>query len=426
MSARVCIGGQWGDEAKGNLLAHLAHDADYIVRYDSGPGTRTVDRDDVSFRLRVLPTGVLQPQTTSVISDGAFIEPELLRQELERLSASNLEPTSDSLVIDPGVQIVMPYHKAVAIASGSVPRVGGREVVPDGVTVAMEYRSSGVGLRVSDLFNLERLKEKVRAQVFRANSVLAAFGKNVVSGKDIEAMLKRLERFASLLKPFVRPSAHLLQEALRSNKNVLCEGSGGAFIDRDIHEGSEINNFAHRAGVAGLIPGIGCTGVQSIVMVAKSYLTRMGKGPFPSEIQGPEVDVIRRVGVESSTRHSVDRRVGWLDLVMLRRAALLHGATELAITKLDVLAQLGDAAICVDYRSGEQRVTGASFDMVELDDVSPETQRVSGLSEIQDAHLKSSRAQWPKGLETFIATVENHVGLPVTLIGFGRKIYPVV
>jgi adenylosuccinate synthase len=344
--ATVIVGAQWGDEGKGKIVDLLAQDSDLVCRYQGGPNAgHTIIVDGETFKIRQIPSGVLRGKTC-VIGAGCVVDPEVLLAEVDELESRGM--STDDVHVSGEAHLIMPWH--VAIDRASERRLGKLQIgtTKRGIGPCYADKAARLGIRVQDLLDPKILRQKIEVALAEKNVWLErVYG---VPPLELEALAAQLERFAQRLRPYVSDTSLLVDRALRDGRSVLLEGAQGTLLDLDHGTYPFVTSSSTVAANAATGIGIGPNRIDRVVGVAKAYLTRVGEGPFPTEIEGPDQERVRQLGAEFGTVTGRERRCGWLDLVALRYAVRVNGITSLALTKLDVLSHFEELPVCVAYR----------------------------------------------------------------------------
>ena len=344
--AVVVVGAQWGDEGKGKIVDLLAQEANVVCRYQGGPNAgHTIIADGETFKLRQLPSGVISGKT-SLIGAGCVVDPEVLLDELDELAARGLDPSV--VVVSGNAHLIMPWH--VAIDRASERRLGKLQIgtTRRGIGPAYADKASRIGIRVQDVLDPKILRQKIEVALAEKNIWLERVYE--LEPFELEDIVMRYEAYARRLRPYVGDTSLLVDRALREEKDVLFEGAQATLLDLDHGTYPFVTSSSTVAANAAGGMGIGPTRIDRVIGVAKAYVTRVGAGPFPTEIEGADQERVRELGGEYGTVTGRERRCGWLDLVALRYAVRLNGITSLAVTKLDVLSTFADLPVCVRYR----------------------------------------------------------------------------
>jgi adenylosuccinate synthase len=354
MSAVVIVGAQWGDEGKGKVTDFLAEKADMVVRHQGGANAgHTVVVGDRTFKLHLIPSGILYPGKTSVIANGVVVDPELLIEELDYLMAEGIQV--DALRLSTQAHVVMPYHKLMdALQEG---RRGDRKIGTTlrGIGPAYADKAARTGIRIGDLLDPHELSQRVGQVVEDRNQWL----KSVYDHAPLDAgeIVDQCLTYGERLKPFMANTSGLINDAIDHDRNVLFEGAQGTLLDIDHGTYPYVTSSHPVAGGACIGAGVGPTRIDQVYGVLKAYTSRVGDGPFPTELDGDVAHDIRERGREYGTTTGRPRRVGWLDGVALRQAARVNGMTGVVITRLDVLDPMPELRIAVAYRRPDGSTT---------------------------------------------------------------------
>jgi adenylosuccinate synthase len=421
MSCTCVVGLQWGDEAKGKIVDLLAEDHDFVVRYNGGNNAgHTVVWGDRTFKLSLLPTGVLNPQITSVIGNGVVVYPPQVLKEIDQLAAAGIT-VGRNLAVSDHAHVIFPYHIAEELA---IEQAGEVSIGTTGRGIGPCYQDkvgrSG-GIRVGELLHPAHLRERLRGLVPRKNRVIRALaGDQPATQFEADRVSDEYLGYAERIKPFVTDTAYLLHGALKSGKRILFEAAQGSLLDVD--HGTYPYVTSSHSLPAGVWSGSGVPArhLSRIIGVVKAYSTRVGRGPFPTELaDGPEGigERIRKTGREYGTVTGRPRRVGWFDAVAARYTAMLSGADELTIMLLDVLSGLDELKICTAYElDGERRTTFPSESFI-LERCRPEYQTVAGWKE--DLTAVRRQQDLPATARRYVDRLAELVGLPVSIVSVG-------
>ena len=422
MSCTCVVGLQWGDEAKGKIVDLLAEDHDFVVRYNGGNNAgHTVVWGDRTFKLSLLPTGVLNPRLKSVIGNGVVVYPPQLLKEVDQLAAAGIT-VGRNLAVSDHAHVIFPYHIAEEVATeqsaGSTIGTTGRGIGP---CYQDKVGRSG-GIRVGELLHPDHLRERLRAVVPRKNRVIRALAGDSVPVKQFDAneVCDEYLGHAERIRPFVTDTAYLLHDGLKAGKRIVFEAAQGSLLDVD--HGTYPYVTSSHSLPSGIWSGSGVPArhLSRIVGVVKAYSTRVGRGPFPTELaDGPEGigERIRRIGREYGTVTGRPRRVGWFDAVAARYTAMLAGADEVSVMLLDVLSGLDELKVCVAYElDGERRSTFPSDSFV-LERCKPVYQTATGWKE--DLTAVRRKEDLPSAARRYVEWIGELIGLPVSLVSVG-------
>jgi adenylosuccinate synthase len=417
MSGAVVIGAQWGDEGKGKIVDLLAERFEIVARYQGGNNAgHTVVHGDETFKFHLLPSGILEPDKICILGNGVVIDPEVLVGELDALEARGR--STAGLRISMNAHVIMPWHRLLdsqnEVSLGSL-QIG---TTRRGIGPAYADKASRVGIRVQDLFDLGILQKKVAA-------ALAVRNREILRGRDQgplypNQVVEELAPFAARLQPYAADTSLLIDQALKAGKRVLFEGAQGTLLDLDNGTYPFVTSSNPIAGGACTGTGVGPTKIDSVLGIAKAYLTRVGAGPFPSEADEERGTKIRDIGAEFGTTTGRERRCGWLDMVGLRYAVRLNGLTELVLTKLDVLSEFDSIPVCVAYKLPDGTIT-EEFPAHQSDFHHAEPvweERPGWNTDISDA---TEWDQLPQAARDYVEWVADQLGIPVTLVGVGVR-----
>jgi adenylosuccinate synthase len=351
--ATVIVGAQWGDEGKGKIVDLLALDCDLVCRYQGGPNAgHTIVVGDETYKIRQIPSGVIRGKTC-VIGAGCVVDPEVFLGEVDDLESRG-HSTSD-VHVSGEAHVIMPWH--VAIDQGIERRLGKLQIgtTRRGIGPCYADKAARLGIRVQDLLDAKILRQKIEVALAEKNVWLErVYG---IEPLELEELAERLEGYAQRMRPYIADTSLLVDRALRDGKDVLLEGGQGTLLDLDHGTYPFVTSSSTVAANAATGVGIGPNRIDSVIGVTKAYVTRVGEGPFPTEIEGPDQERMCELGGEFGTVTGRRRRCGWLDLVALRYAVRLNGITSLALTKLDVLSDFAEVPVCVAYELPDGTVT---------------------------------------------------------------------
>jgi adenylosuccinate synthase len=412
--ATVIVGAQWGDEGKGKIVDLLAQDCDVVCRYQGGPNAgHTVIVDGETFKFRHLPSGILSGKV-SVLGAGCVVDPEVLLEEIDGLDERGI--SSEPLRISGNAHLIMLWH--IAIDGAGEKRLGKLQIgtTRRGIGPAYADKAARLGIRVQDLLDAKILRQKIETALQEKNIWLERVYE--LAPFELEDVASRYEGFAQRLRPFVADTSLLVDEAIREGKNVLLEGAQGTLLDLDHGTYPFVTSSNPIAGAAATGIGIGPTRIDRVIGVSKAYVTRVGAGPFPSEMEPELAAQVRELGQEYGTVTGRDRRPGWLDLVALRYAVRLNGITSLALTKLDVLSTFDELEVCVAYRLPDGSQT-RDFPAHQSDfhHAAPVFETVPGWSEPLDEC--ATLDDLPKEARSYVELVERELDVTVELVGTG-------
>jgi adenylosuccinate synthase len=412
--ATVVVGAQWGDEGKGKIVDLLAQRSDVVCRYQGGPNAgHTIIVDGETYKIRQTPSGVISGKT-SVIGGGCVVDPEVLIGELDELEARGID--TSVVVLSGNAHLIMPWH--IAIDQASERRLGRLQIgtTRRGIGPAYADKASRLGIRVQDVLDAKILRQKIEVALAEKNVWLERVYE--VEPIDLEQVASQYESYAQRLRPIVGDTSLLVDEALQAGKAVLFEGAQGTLLDLDHGTYPFVTSSNPVASGAATGIGIGPTRIDRVIGVAKAYVTRVGEGPLPSEIEGEDQARVQELGGEFGTVTGRVRRCGWLDLVALRYAVRVNGITSLALTKLDVLSAFAELPVCVAYRLRDGSET-PHFPAHQSDfhHARPVWRTLAGWEEPLDN--ASSRGDLPTTAREYVEFVEGELDVPVELVGVG-------
>jgi adenylosuccinate synthase len=414
--ATVIVGAQWGDEGKGKVVDLLAQDSDIVARYQGGPNAgHTVIAAGETWKFHHMPSGILSGKTC-VLGAGVVIDPETFVRELDELEARGV--STEPVRVSGDAHLIMPWH--VAIDQASERRLGKLQIgtTRRGIGPCYADKAARLGIRVQDLLDPKILRQKIEVALAEKNVWLErVYG---AAPLVLDEVAERYERFAQRLRPYVSDTSLLVDRALRDGESVLCEGAQGTLLDLDHGTYPFVTSSNPVAGAAATGIGIGPNRIDTVIGVAKAYVTRVGEGPFPTEIEGPDQQRVRDLGHEFGTTTGRERRCGWLDLVGLRYAVRVNGIGSLALTKLDVLSAFAELPVCVRYRLDDGRETD-EFPAHQSDfhHCRPVYETLPGWMErIETAE---EFGELPDAARAYVEFVERELEVDVTLVGTGAE-----
>jgi len=413
MSALILVGAQWGDEGKGKITDFLAERADCVVRYQGGSNAgHTIVVGDQKFQLHLVPSGILYPDTDCIIGNGVVVDPELLIQEIKDLNARGV--STDRLYISSRATVLMPYHRYLDAVEedNSEQKIG---TTKRGIGPAYTDKVARRGFRMVDLLYLDELKPILKKAIEQKNQMLEkVYGK---PGVDFDEALARCESYRDQLSKYVVDTSVLVNQAITDGKKVLFEGAQGTLLDIDHGTYPYVTSSYPTAGGACIGTGVGPTRISKVLGVAKAYTTRVGEGPFPTELFDDIGEHIRQKGAEFGTTTGRARRCGWLDLVILRYAARVNGLTDIALTKLDVLDELATIKVAVGYRYKGQEINEFPESLQVLSDCEPIYVELPGWKE--DTSQARLLKDLPPAARDYIDFIAKTTGVQISMVAVG-------
>jgi adenylosuccinate synthase len=414
--ATVIVGAQWGDEGKGKIVDLLAQDSDIVCRYQGGPNAgHTIVVGDETFKIRALPSGIVRGKPC-VIGNGCVVDPEVLIGELDEFERRG--STTAEVYVSGNAHLIMPWH--LAIDQASERRLGRLAIgtTRRGIGPCYADKAMRLGIRVQDVLDPKILRQKIEVALAEKNLWLERVYET--EPFDLDTVATQYEWYAQRLRPYVTDTSLYVYNALRDGKRVLFEGAQATLLDLDHGTYPFVTSSNPVASAAATGVGIGAGRIDRVIGVAKAYVTRVGEGPFPSEIQGPDQDTMRELGHEYGTVTGRSRRCGWLDLVALRYAVRVNGIDQLALTKLDVLSHFAEVPVCVRYalRGGEETRDFPAHQS-DFHAAQPVFETLPGWSEPLDDC--ASVDDLPDAARRYVEFVERELDVEVTLIGTGAE-----
>jgi len=414
MTVIAVIGSQWGDEGKGKAVDFLAEHADYVARFNGGNNAgHTVINEFGTFKIHLVPSGIFAQNTTGLIGGGVVIDPQVLLEEIEMLNKAGVN-VDGRLWISPRSHIIMPYHKILDGLYEEAKGAGATGTTRRGIGPVFADKVSYNGIRWTD-FTSDMFEKRLEVQLNLKNKIIVALGGEALSYEGIRAEYRG---YYAKLKPYIRELFSIVQDGLKAGKNFLLEQAMGTFLDTDwgTYPFVTASTTIPSAASAGL--GIPPKYIANVVGVTKAYTTRVGAGPLPTEILDFDSDVYKKFGEVAATTGRI-RRVGWLDLEIVRTAAELSGMTEICLTKLDVLSGLEEIQVCVGYKLNGKEVRYADVDAYGLDKVELVYRRVKGWNE----YISRTRTfeELPANAQNYVKMIEEAAGIPVKWIGVGPE-----
>ena len=415
MPVAVVVGTQWGDEGKAKVIDLLAGKHSHVVRYQGGHNAgHTVVVGDQRYALQLVPSGVLYDSVTPVIGNGVVVDLLTLFKEVDELQRRGV--SCERLRVSSLAQLIFPWHQmhdALAESALGDAKIG---TTLKGIGPAYADKALRVGIRAGDVRDPKRFAMLVRERGTSANTLITALGGAAFNVEDVVAQFSEL---GARLLPYIADTVNLLHDALEAGNNILLEGAQATFLDIDHGTYPFVTSSNPTAGGACAGTGIGPRDITRVVGIAKAYTTRVGSGPFPTELIGELGDAIVDIGHEFGTVTGRRRRPGWLDLVMLRHAVRLNSLSELALTKLDVLDTFDTVRVCTGYMVDGKPLSGYPDDIELLGKVTAKYVDMPGWK--QPLRACRSFAEMPEAARRVVELVEQHIGIPVSIVGVGPE-----
>ena len=417
MPGTVVVGTQWGDEGKGKLTDILAAEVDLVVRYQGGHNAgHTIVVGEQSFAVRLVPSGILHPGTVNVIGNGVVVDPTILLGELDTLQARGIDTTN--LFVSGNAHLILPYHQELDVLFERHLGKNKLGTTKSGIGPAYADKALRVGLRVQDLLDPKIFREKLEVVGREKLAVMAKVYNRL--GPSVDEICDRyLGEIAPRLAPRIVDSVHLVHTALEEGKEVMFEGAQATFLDLDHGTYPFVTSSNPVAGGACAGAGVGPRHLERIIGITKAYLTRVGSGPFPTELFDEVGDGLIDRGHEYGTNTGRRRRAGWFDAVMLRQAVRLNSLTEIFLTKLDILDALPTVKVCVAYEIDGERVTHMPYHQSDLHKAVPVYEELPGWQ--TDCSGATTLDELPENARDYVLFLAEQGGVPVSYVGVGPE-----
>jgi len=417
MPVTIVIGAQWGDEGKGKVVDLLSSEIDVVARYQGGANAgHTICWGDETFVLHLVPSGIFHTGVSCVIGNGVVIDPIALMQEIGMIRELGYE-VEGRLWISHRAHLIMPYHKRLEEARERSQDAGAIGTTGRGIGPAYVDKFARTGIRVVDLLDRDVLRKKLRFSIDEKNAILRSiYGEE---GLDVEAIIEEYVEFDKLIDPFVIDTTQFLYDELRAGKHVLAEGAQGSLLDVDFGTYPFVTSSHPTAGGCCTGLGIPPTDVSRVIGIAKAYCTRVGNGPFPTELDDATGLRLRSVGHEFGATTGRPRRCGWLDLVALRYTVRINGFTDLAVTKLDVLSGLEEIEVCTQYRIDGKVTDRFQTEPHVLELAQPIYETLPGWQE--DVTGIDRYDDLPEAARNYLQFISRYTGVEISMISTGPK-----
>jgi adenylosuccinate synthase len=415
MSVTVLVGSQWGDEGKGKIVDILSENYDIVVRYQGGANAgHTIQIGDKQYILHLIPSGILRENVSCVIGNGVVIDPNALLEEIELLESNNIV-IKDRLFISQNAHLIMPYHKLIdSISESGTNKIGttGRGIGPCYID---KYDRKGI--KIVDLLNKESLEEKIRANLKEKNNLL----KKIYNSKelDVEKIINEYTEFDKKIDKYITDVPTYLNNAIEDDKSILMEGAQGALLDIDFGTYPYVTSSNPTAGGACTGSGIPPTQITSVLGIVKAYTTRVGYGPFPTELKDEAGEKLREWGSEYGATTGRPRRCGWFDAFLVKYSRMINGIERAAITKLDVLSNLDEIKVCVGYEINGKRLKAFPTEVGQMAQAIPIYETLPGWkTDISDVRYYDELPSQAKDYLTFIS---QQSGFEISIISVGPR-----
>jgi len=419
MSTLVVVGSQWGDEGKGKITDLLSEEADIIVRYQGGCNAgHTVVKGDNQFIFHLIPSGILHKGVKCLIGNGVVIDPQSLLQEIENLKNKNIE-IDDNLFIDFKVHVVLPYHKTldeIKEMKRGKDKIG---TTKRGIGPAYVDKIARTGIRMIDMIDGKSLSKKLETNLNEKNNIFEKLYGLKISNQEKKDILKEYREYGQLLKKYVMDVSLYLNQAINEDKEILFEGAQGTLLDIDHGTFPYVTSSNPIAGGACIGTGVGPTKIDRVMGITKAYTTRVGRGPFPTEMQGELEEYTRQKGGEFGATTGRPRRCGWFDAVLVNYAVRINGMDSMVLTKIDILSDFDKIKICTSYKYNGEIIKEFPVNLEILENCIPVYEEMEGWK--GDISQITKYEELPQQLKAYIHQIEELVRIKVVIISVGPK-----
>lgn len=414
----VIVGAQWGDEGKGKIVDILSEDAEIIVRYQGGNNAgHTVIIDEDKFILHILPTGILHAGKKCVIGNGVVVDPGVLISELDGLLQRGHFNDPSSLLISDRAHLILPYHKKLDLSSEKLKGKGMIGTTGKGIGPAYEDKYARTGILCGDLLKEDVFKEKLKTNLTEKNFYLESI--MGVKGFELDEIFDEYIAYGQKLKRHITNTTLFLNNAIKECKNILFEGAQGTLLDIDHGTYPYVTSSNASAGGVCSGTGVGPTYIDKVIGVSKAYTTRVGEGPFPTELKEDFGEKLRKQGGELGATTGRPRRCGWLDIVMLRYSVMINGMSGIILTKLDILDNFDKIPICIGYEYEGEKIQDFPHDPDVLEHCTPYYEEMDGWKE-KTSHCQSFE-QLPENAQKYIRRIEELIEAEIVMLSLGAK-----
>ena len=419
MSTLIVVGSQWGDEGKGKITDLLSEEADIIVRYQGGCNAgHTVVKGDEQYIFHLIPSGILHQGVKCLIGNGVVIDPQYLLQEIESLKKKNIE-IDDNLFIDFKAHVVLPYHKTldkIKETKRGKDKIG---TTKRGIGPAYVDKIARTGIRMIDMIDGKSLSKKIEINLKEKNDIFEKLYGLKISNQEKKDILKKYIEYGQLLKKYVTDVSLYLNQAINEDKKILFEGAQGTLLDVDHGTFPYVTSSNPIAGGACIGTGIGPTKIDRVMGITKAYTTRVGRGPFPTEMQGELEEYTRQKGGEFGATTGRPRRCGWFDAVLVNYAVRINGMDSMVLTKIDVLSDFEKIKICTSYKYNGETIKEFPINLEILENCIPVYKEMEGWK--RDISQITKYGYLPQQLKAYIRRIEELVRTKVVIISVGPK-----
>jgi adenylosuccinate synthase len=417
LPATVVLGTQWGDEGKGKFTDLLASEVDYVVRYQGGHNAgHTIVIGEDRFALQLVPTGILNAHVTPVIGNGVVIDPKVLLEEVDVLGRRGID--TSRLMISGAAHLIMPYHQELDRLTERYLGKNKLGTTKRGIGPSYADKASRIGIRVQDLLDEKIFSQKLEVVLKEKNQILAkVYNRLPLDEKKI--LSDYLEVYAPKMAPMISDTVGVLHRAYKNGQQILLEGAQATFLDLDHGTYPFVTSSNPTAGGACTGSGLGPRQIDRVVGVAKAYLTRVGAGPFPTELEGETADLLVERGFEFGTNTGRKRRTGWFDLVLLRHAVALNSVSEIALTKLDILDVFPKVLVANEYEIEGERTSDLPYHQSDFHKAVPIYKEFEGW--MTDLTEVTKVEDLPYNARSYLSYIEEQLQVPITLVGTGPE-----
>ncbi len=414
MPVTLILGTQWGDEGKGKIIDTLSTTSDFVVRFQGGNNAgHTVINEFGTFKMHLLPSGIFAPRVTAFITNGVVLDLPTLIEEIEMLEKSGIS-LKNRFFISPRCHLIMPYHKLLDRLLEEAKGKGKTGTTGRGIGPVHADKVSYNGIRLSDLLNSSEFRRKLSIQLTVKNKILKALGEKAL---DTDTIVKEFEGFKKKIAPFIKEPYPILSDAIEKKKNILLEGAQAVLLDNDWGTYPFVTASTIVSGGVTAYAGIPPQKLTEVIGVAKAYITRVGSGPFPTELTGKVGENIRKIGAEYGATTGRARRCGWFDAELVRFAVKLNGVTSIALTKLDILDDFSEIKLCVGYKLNGKKVSYYDGDDLFLSKITPIYKTMPGWKTSTKGIKKFEKL--PKNAKAYIEELEKQIGCKVSSVSTG-------
>lgn len=418
MSAFIVLGAQWGDEGKGKMTDYLAEEANVVVRYQGGNNAgHTVEVGEKQYKLHLIPSGILHDEKLNVIGNGVVVDPKAFFTEIDYLKEEGVKVTPEKLIVSDRAHVIMPYHKVLDKLKEKARGKNDIGTTGKGIGPCYTDKFERCGIRVCDLIDKEVFKEKLKDNIEMKNKYIV----NVLGGEPLsfEEIYEEYSNYGEELKPFVKDTSVRVYNEIKEDKTVLFEGAQGMLLDIDYGTYPYVTSSNTTAGGVANGVGIGPNMITNAVGIAKAYTTRVGKGPFPTELEDETGEWIREKGHEYGVTTGRSRRCGWLDIVILKTSVRVSGLTSLAVTKIDTLAGLEKVKMCVGYKFNDEIIDYFPASLEDLAKCEPIYEEFDGWDE-SVANARSYEELHPNARK-YLERIEELTDTRISIVSVGPR-----